>query len=492
MLTRLGQLFTAGALAPLPVRSWDIRRAADAFRFMSQAKHVGKIVLTMPAEADPEGTVLVTGGTGGLGRVLARHLVTRRGVRKLVLASRRGPAADGIAELVAELAESGAQTEVVACDVADPAAAQALIDGLPGLTAVIHTAGVLDDGVLASLTPQRLAAVLSAKVDAAWNLHEATKGHALTDFILFSSIIGTIGGAGQANYAAANTFLDALATHRRSLGLPATSLAWGAWESTGGMTATLSEVDLKRLARDGLAPMPVTDGLALFDAALTVDAPVLVPARLDLGALRARAEIPAIFRTLTGPARRTAATARAESGTATLTARLTAAPAGDRVRLLSDVVRAEAAAVLGHGSGGGIDQNREFRQLGFDSLTGVELRNRLNAATGLRLPSTLLFDYPTPLALAEHLRGELLAGTEPEPVATGSPLDELDRLEAALAGAEATTDHTELADRLDQISQRLRQAAPAAGRAESDADAINSVSVDELFSIIDQEFGSSS
>jgi acyl transferase domain-containing protein/NADPH:quinone reductase-like Zn-dependent oxidoreductase len=489
MLGELSELFEAGALAPLPVRSWDVRRACDAFRYMSQARHTGKITLTMPAGPATDGTVLVTGGTGGLGSRLALHLAGQ-GVTRMVLASRRGPAADGVTKLREELAGLGVQVRVVACDIADGDATRELVASIPDLTTVVHTAGVIDDGVVGSLTPQRLATVLRAKADAAWNLHEATKDRQLAHFVTFSSVMGVIGGAGQANYAAANAFLDALAAHRRSAGLPAVSLAWGAWAPGTGMTATLSDVDLARMARDGMAPLTTEQGMALFDAALAVDAPVLVPMRLELSRLRTRSDTPAVLRGLAGTGRRTAAST-AEAEVATLASRLAGAAPDERLRLVLGTVRTEAAAVLGHGSPAAIEQSREFRQLGFDSLTGVELRNRLNTVTGRRLPSTLLFDYPTPSALAEYLRDELAPSAGPEAAGTGTPLQELDRLEAALAAAGPTADHATLADRLEQLGRRLRQAeTDAAGHVdEIDADKINSVSVDELFTIIDGELG---
>ncbi|MEU4087789.1 type I polyketide synthase [Streptomyces aureus] len=490
MLAALGELFDAGTLTPLPVRSWDVRRARDAFRYMSQAKHIGKIALTMPAEPATEGTVLVTGGTGGLGSRLALHLAGQ-GVTRMVLASRRGQTADGAAQLGEELARRGVEVRMVACDIADADATRELVASIPDLTTVVHTAGVLDDGVVGSLTPQRLATVLRAKADAAWNLHEATKDRPLTAFVTFSSVMGVLGGAGQANYAAANAFLDALAAHRRSVGLPAVSLAWGAWAPGTGMTATLSEADLARMARDGMAPLPTEQGMALFDAALAVDAPVLVPMRLDLPRLRARSDVPAVLRGLAGTGRRTAASAAAEAGTATLASRLAGAAPDERLRLVLGAVRTEAAAVLGHGSPAAIEPSREFRQLGFDSLTGVELRNRLTTVTGRRLPSTLLFDYPTPAALAEYLRGELTPSNAPEPAGTGTPLEQLDRLEAALAAAGSTADHATLADRLEQLGRRLRQTDmdTAGPVGEIDADKINSASVDELFTIIDGDLG---
>ncbi|MFD7306369.1 SDR family NAD(P)-dependent oxidoreductase, partial [Streptomyces pharetrae] len=440
MLTELLELFEQGVLTPLPVASWDVRRAPEAFRYLSQARHIGKVVLTVPAPpaGSGAGTALVTGATGTLGRLVARHLVERHGVRNLLLVSRSGPAADGAAELVAELSALGARADLVACDVADRQALADLLDGIPAdrpLTTVVHTAGVLDDGMLPALTPERIDTVLRPKADAAWNLHELTRELDLSAFVLFSSVSGVLGNAGQGNYAAANTFLDALAAARRAEGLPATSLAWGFWEQRSAMTGELDDVNLARIARSGLTALPSEEALALFDTAVGADAALTLPVRFDAAALRAaHTPLPALLRGLVrGTAvRRARAAAAAEQSTAApsaLVRQLAGRPEDEQLAWLSEFVRGHVATVLGHGSAAAVGENRAFKELGFDSLTSVELRNRLNAATGLRLPATLVFDHPTPGALAGHLRDELL-GTEPG----------LDATPAGRAGAELQHD----------------------------------------------------
>ncbi|MEV7020512.1 MDR/SDR family oxidoreductase, partial [Streptomyces sp. NPDC093991] len=285
MLRALMELFGSGVLRPLPVSVWDVRRAREAFRHMSQARHTGKVALRMPRVVDPGGTVLVTGGTGTLGALLARHLVVVHGVRSLVLTSRRGLEAAGARELVAQLEAAGASVTVAACDAADREALAAVLAAVPAdhpLTGVVHAAGTVDDGLVTSLTPEQLRSVWRPKTDAAVNLDELTRDADLAFFVLYSSVSGVLGGAGQANYAAANTFLDALAHRRRAQGLPATSLAWGLWEQASAMTGTLDQADLQRLSRMGLAPLPSDEGLRLLDRALGLADAALVPARLDL------------------------------------------------------------------------------------------------------------------------------------------------------------------------------------------------------------------
>lgn len=354
---------------------------------------------------DPEGTVLVTGGTGSLGMLVARHLVTAHGVRHLLLAGRRGPDAPGARELVAELCEAGARVTVHACDVADRTALAALLDAVPAahpLTGVVHTAGVLDDGVVAALTTDRVRRVMRPKADAALALHELTRGHDLAVFALFSSVAGTFGSAGQANYAAANCVLDALARHRGRLGLPGTSIVWGPWQQSDGMMAHLGDADLQRMARSGFGPLGPDEGLALFDAAVAGDEPVVVAARLAPAALRAGETAANRLRT---PAADAADGDDTGNGGGNRLGRSPAAASPGEMRgMLLAKVRTLAARVLGHREEADeIVEDALLADLGLDSLAAVDLRNELAAWTGLALPSTLLFDFPTPRALAAEL-----------------------------------------------------------------------------------------
>ncbi|MEU4804934.1 type I polyketide synthase [Actinosynnema sp. NPDC023587] len=414
MLLEVVGLFEQGVLSHSPIRTWDVRRGAEAFRFLREGRNTGKVVLTVPAPIDPDGTVLVTGGTSGLGALFARHLVAEHGARHLLLVSRRGAAAEGVAELVAELEGLGSEVRVAACDVADRDQVAGLLGSLERpLTAVVHSAGVLDDGVIESLTPEQVERVMRPKLDAALHLHELTAGQNLSAFVLFSSVAALIGSPGQGNYAAANAFLDALAARRRAEGLVATSLAWGLWADSTGMTGELDEAELARLERQGVGALSTELGLELFDRARHVDEALLVPVRLDLGALRAQARagiLPALLRGLVKvPAR------RAETTGGSLAQRLAGVPQADWERVALDLVRAQVASVLAHSSAEDVGPERAFKELGFDSLAAVELRNRLTRATGLRLPTTLVFDHPTPLAVARYLVPAAMPGT------TGTP-----------------------------------------------------------------------
>ncbi|MFI6093860.1 SDR family NAD(P)-dependent oxidoreductase [Streptomyces sp. NPDC051218] len=453
MLGRVVGLMAAGELSRLPVRAWDVRRAREAFRFMSQARHTGKMVLTIPATpvvsrlvaAAPVASrpasrsALVTGGTGTLGGLVARHLVATGRTDEMVLTGRSGPAAPNVAALAAELAMLGAAVQIVACDAADRDALATVITRVSketALTTVVHTAGVLDDGTIASLTPERVGRVMRPKADGAWNLHELTRdmGLDLEHFVLFSSAAATFGSAGQGNYVAANAFLDALAADRRAAGLPGTSLAWGLWAEASALTGELTDAERARINRGGVNALSADDGLALLDLALTRDEAVLVPAHLDLAGLRAQAarsaEIPPLWRGLIrgGSGRRTAVSSGG-GGADSLHQQLAGLSPQDRERKLTDLIRTHVAAVLGHTSADAIEPTRAFTDLGFDSLTAVELRNRLNTGTGLRLPATLVFDYPNPVELAAFLQEKLL----PEITEHGAAEPAEEKLRKALA-----------------------------------------------------------
>ncbi|WP_371827693.1 type I polyketide synthase [Amycolatopsis sp. WQ 127309] len=473
MLEALLALFARCDLRPLPVTAWDVRHAAGAYRYMSQAKHTGKVVLTLPAGLGPDGTVLVTGGTGTLGGLVARHLVADRGVRRLLLISRRGPGAEGAQALREELTGLGADVTVSACDVTDLDALRAVVRG-HRLQAVVHTAGVLADAPIAAIRPDQVAAVLAPKVLGAWNLHLLTQEADLASFVLFSSLAGVVGSPGQGVYAAANAYLDGLAEHRRRRGLPAVSLAWGLWGRASGMSGGLGQTDLARIARGGAVPMSDDEALRRLDSALATPAAVVVPAVLDTGSLQA-GTAPAIMTGLVRQAPRQSAAAAEPASE--LVRRLTGLGVADQQRVVLDLVRVEAAAVLGHGGRDAIDPDQQFKDLGFDSLTAVELRNRLANATGSRLPATLVFDHPTPVELAR----ELTAKAAPAPVtAAGSALSELDKVEQAIPALLGDGEAGTVLGRLRELVRKLESPAePAAIDPGAATD-------DELFALLDE------
>ena len=409
--TALTKLFAAGLLSPLPTTSYGLLNAPQAFRDMSQARHTGKIVLIPPAVLDPEGTVLITGGTGMLGALFAEHLVTRYGIEHLLLLSRSGPDAPGASELQQRLARLGAQVAIAACDTSDPAELAAALDTIPAshpLNAVIHAAGVLDDAMVTDLSPQQLDAVLTAKADAAWHLHHLTADRDLAAFVLFSSAAGILGSPGQANYAAANAFLDALARHRDHTQRRGTSVAWGYWQTPSGMTAHLNTTDVTRLTSTGLTPITSEHGLALFDAALTSQRRNLLASPLNTGALDRHARHGTLDPILSALAH-----SRPQAATAsprTLVASLATQTPQQRLATLTAMVTATIAAVLAHPDPAALDPDGHFKDLGVDSLTALELRNALNQQTGLTLSANVVLDHPSPAALATHL-AELLTDT---------------------------------------------------------------------------------
>ncbi|HUR06600.1 MAG TPA: beta-ketoacyl reductase, partial [Nonomuraea sp.] len=369
-----------------------------------------------PLRLRPEGTVLITGGTGTLGVLTARHLITEYRIRRVILLGRRERA--GVLE---DLSDLEADIEVVACDVSDRAGMGRVLEGIPPehpLSAVIHAAGVNDDATVTAMTDDQLHGVLRPKVDAAWHLHEQTRHLDLDAFVLYSSAAGALGSPGQANYAAANAFLDALAHHRRATGLPATSLAWGPWAETSAMTRDLGDSDHARRARVGVSPLPTGAALSLLDTALSTSEPVLMAIDLD----------EAVFRARTAPTARSNGRAEAPGG---LRQRLSGLSRAEQKRLLLDLVRASAAAVLGHQTADALNPDRSFQDHGFDSLTAVELRNQLATVTGLRLPATLMFDHPTPALLADLLMAEITPAREEAEIRAALASIPLKRLRAA-------------------------------------------------------------
>ncbi|WP_241518536.1 type I polyketide synthase [Streptomyces sp. CB03238] len=515
-----GRIVLVDAASPAPVPA-EALLAAVATGEPETAVRAGTVLVPrlvrVPAAQAPDsrpadgwGTTLVTGGLGTLGGLVARHLVTEKGVRDLLLLGRRGADTPGADELVAELTALGAHVTVAHCDVADRDALAALLDSLPAerqLTAVVHTAGVVDDGIVTALTPERLDRVLRPKVDAAINLHELTRDRKLSAFVLFSSLSGVLGRAGQANYAAANAFLDALARNRHRLGLPATSLAWGLWAESSDITGDLGEADLRRLAAPGITAMPAGEALALLDVALDAahvhDTPALVTARLDLPALHSEAQTRGLAPVLRSLVRvRPAATDRDGTGRGEpadadgpLRDQLARLPAPERLERLTTLVRAKAAAVLGHDGTGGdvIDEDRAFKELGFDSLTAVELRNQLGTVTGIRLPATLVFDYPTPAALAgfldTHFPEDGKEATD-GPATAGATAAE-GAVRAALDHLSATLSATSLDDTTrEDLVARLKELTRAwSGAPRDHAAPLESATPDELFNLLDEQLG---
>ncbi|MFD8383310.1 SDR family NAD(P)-dependent oxidoreductase [Streptomyces sp. NPDC059679] len=497
MLTTLAGHFAQGVLAPPPVRAWPLAEARQALRQMSQAKHTGKYVLDIPRTLDPDGTVLITGGTGTLGALVAEHLVTNHHITHLHLLSRRGPDAPGAAELTARLTELGATVHITATDTADPHALHQALDTVdPGhpLTGVIHAAGALDDAVLTAQTPERLASVWAAKATSAANLHQATKDLPLAMFAIFSSAAGTLGTPGQANYAAANAYCDALATRRHHTGLPATSIAWGLWAATSEMTGHLADTDLARMSRTGFTPLATPMALALFDAAGRHSGATPLALDLDPRTLGAQPSdaVPAVLRTVAAagaPVRRTAAVAQSTDWAG----RLAALSAAERHRELVNLVRTHAATVLGHSDPAALRADTSFKELGFDSLTAVELRNRLSAATGLRLPAALVFDYPDAETMARFLDQKLAPADRTEAAAVdhlAPVLNDLARLESTLGSHDVDGKAREtIAGRLHALLSRLEGSTASA--ADIDGEALESASDDEMFALIDQQLGSS-
>ncbi|HXS48250.1 MAG TPA: SDR family NAD(P)-dependent oxidoreductase, partial [Solirubrobacterales bacterium] len=440
---------------------------------------------------DPDSTVLVTGATGGLGALVARHLAAEHGARHLLLISRSGEGAEGAAELRTELEALGAEVRIEACDASSREQLSAAIDSIPTehpLGAVVHSAGALDDGTIETLGPEQVERVFAPKADAAHHLHELSAGMDLSTFVMFSSLAGAMGNPGQANYAAANVFLDALAVKRHAEGLPATSIAWGLWEQSGGMASRLGEADVARMGRSGMAALSDEQGLELFDAALASGAPLALAAPFDragLGAMASAGMLPPLLRGLVRVPRR-----RRTASTGSLTAKLAALPEAERDGYVLELVRSETAAVLGHDSAAEIEPEKAFSDMGFDSLAAVELRNRLGALTGLRLPATLVFDYPYAAAIAGYLMTRVAPDGEAAERDQGEAevREALARLETTLASVRADRQARE------QVAGRLRSflvALTDGGQPAADApeEELESMSHEEVFELIDKEFG---
>ncbi|SCG58280.1 type I polyketide synthase [Micromonospora halophytica] len=437
---------------------------------------------------EPFGTALVTGGTGALGGHAARWLA-RSGVENIVIVSRRGMAAPGAQQLVDELTELGAQATVVACDASDRDALAELIDAIPAeypLTTVVHACAVLDDAMINDIRLEQIERVLQAKVDVAYHLHELTLDLDLSAFVMFSSFAGSVASSGVGNYAPSNAFLDALAQHRRGLGLPATSIAWGAWAGGGMADGPLGEL----LHRHGVPEMAPEAAITALHQAVDHGEAFLTIA--DIAWERFHVAFTA---TRPGPlisdlpdVRRLRATERVAAPDAgdspdTLQERLAGLPAAERLAVLLGLVRGQVAAVLNYPSAESVDEHRAFRELGFDSVTAVELRNRLGSATGVALPVTLVFDYPTPTTLAEYLFAEVAHDDVVTPTVL---LDDLDRIADSLdVVARDEAARVRATVRLQAMLSRLGQdsGGAAIGRHLDDA------TDDELFAMVDKDLG---
>jgi len=362
---------------------------------------------------DPERTVLITGGTGTLGALVAKHLAESHGARHLLLLSRSGAEAPGAMDLKAELAELGADATVTACDVSDEEQLSRVLEAIPEahpLGAVIHAAAALDDATIDSLNRERFDAVLASKADAAWMLHRLTEQVELSHFVLFSSIAGILGGPGQGNYAAANVFCDALACRRRAAGLPATAIAWGYWEAVSGLTAKLGEADVERMRRGGVAPLSTAQGLELLDRAFLSDRSVVIAMGVESAGLRALASLGALPPLLSDLIR---TPRRAPIAAGSLAGQLAEMSGEERETAVLELVRSQVASVLGYESSAAVDPERAFQELGFDSLAALELRNRLAIGLDLKLPPTLIFDYPNSAALAGFLVARVAPSASP-------------------------------------------------------------------------------
>ncbi|WP_454199302.1 type I polyketide synthase [Nocardia sp. Marseille-Q1738] len=410
LLSELSAAFDAGELAALPLKCFDIRQAGTALRYCAEPYRVGKVALTWPRAFDPEQTVLITGGTGAIGKLVATHLVKRYGARHLVITSRSGAAAPDVAAFAEEMTAVGVEITIEACDVTDRSALESVLGRIPDqhrLGAVIHLAAALADATIPSLTPGHIDAVLPPKAFGADHLHELTTGSDLSMFVLFSSAAGSFGAPGQANYAAANTYVDALAQRRYHRGLPATSMAWGWWAEVSGNTSALDEQDRSRLTRLGIVPMTSAAAMRMFDSAIETGLPYLVPIGMNLGLLRAAAavtELPPLFRSLLNLRPRATQHVNGPGDLAKRLAGLT--PEQQHVTLV-DLLMPAVSMVLGYSSASEMTPDHELLEMGIDSLSSIELGTHLRAITGLKLSNSVIFEYPTVNLLARHILAQL-------------------------------------------------------------------------------------
>ena len=429
MLRELMQQFRQKRLQPLPHKVFPLDRVVDAFRYMAGAKHIGKVVVSLPPAKGSELPIkakhsyLITGGLGALGLKVADWLV-ERGARHLVLMGRREPSPDA-RQTLKELEQFGAKILTVTADVSQPEdVSRAIASSLawnPSLRGIIHAAGVLDDGVLQQLTWEQFTKVMAPKVAGAWNLHVSTQELPLDFFVCFSSVASLMGSPGQGNYGAANAFLDALSHYRQSLGLKGLSINWGPWADIG-MTAKTESLDRSRWATQGIKPIDPDLGLQVLGKLLTVDLPRMGVMSIDWSKFLGQLPSEAVSPFLENFHRKSESSTPEESA---FLKQLATVTNSERWHLLREHLRSQLAKVLGLDSPEAIDLQLGFVELGMDSLMAVELRNCLENSLGCSIPSTLAFDYPTVEALVDYLGQELLFLEPDSSLAEESPgLDE--------------------------------------------------------------------
>jgi NAD(P)-dependent dehydrogenase (short-subunit alcohol dehydrogenase family)/acyl carrier protein len=421
-----GELLTAfksGELRPLPTTVFQVEQTVEAFRFMAQAKHIGKIVVTRPlpwtesrsAQKKPyfrnDASYLITGGLRGLGLESARWMA-REGARNLVLLGRLDPSANAMAVLN-ELTRSGVKVAIEKCDVSDEAQLAAVFErvsmSMPPIRGVVHAAGILDDGVLLKQSWPRFENVMAPKVQGAWNLHRLTSALDLDFMVYFSAAAAIIGASGQGNYAAANTFMDALAHKRKAMGLPALSINWGAWAEVG-MAARLEAKDSQHLSNLGLQPIALEDGMKKLGEMIGLSRAQVIAMPVDWSRFHSRdggQNSTALFDAVrVGPVSSKSAAAGASENN--LVKKLATEPAVRRLAVLQSHVESVARRALGMAPGKSLDPQQPLHELGLDSLMSVELRNALAASLGRSLQATMLFDYPTIESLSLYLAKSVL------------------------------------------------------------------------------------